>query len=477
MVSHVTSEHGRPSTRRAFLQTVLCSAGAALAGCSLDEDRRTPTQSAEPVRETTETASPGTSSPTPQPNEPTDTPEPVHPMADEYDLVMNVVEEGVDPNGGAPIREQLPDLGTDAMLFLPNGRYLVDGGWDLSSFDRLALIGDDATLVPKDGYRGTTFYFSEERETRSVRIEGVTFDHSGAETGPRPMNVRASEELFVGDVAVKGSTRGVRFDVTDPDGRGEIRRLRLTDGGLPGVNAVGCLVSPKNQGELAFRDCRISGFPNNGLYASPSNGHVTVEGGRYANNGIANVRVSGPSTVDGVTVTCDRAPDGFLNMRGIWLRGGRCTVDGCRIEMETLTYSDGAIVGVWRGEVRDTDIRVDADDVHAISIKPGDETGRSESDGARGIDCRDVTIEGTAAKASAVLVADYESCTFDRVTVRQSGADRDGLYLIRSNGSVIRDSVIEVTGEPIRAEDSDVERIGVQTSSTPVSDSTPDPAR
>ncbi|MFC7138984.1 right-handed parallel beta-helix repeat-containing protein [Halosimplex aquaticum] len=477
----MSRECSREPTRRTFLQTVLCSASAALAGCSFDggEGERGPTPRAESTPDPAETPSQDPGGPTPTESDPTATPEPVHPMAEEYDRAIDVVEEGVDPTGEIPIRDRLPDLGTDALLFLPEGRYLVDGGWDLSTFDRLALIGDGATLVPRDGYRGTMFYFAEDRETRSVHIEGVTFDFSADETGPRPMNLRATDELFVGDVAVKGSTRGVRFDVTDPDGRGEINRLRLTDGGLPGLNAVGCLVSPKNQGELVFEDCRIAGFPNNGLYASPSNGPVTVDGGQFTNNGIANVRVSGPSTVDGVTVTCDRAPEGFLNMRGIWLRGGRCTVENCEIELRTLTYSDGAVVGVWHGDLRNTDIRVDADEVPAISVKPGDDAGRSHSKVDQGITCTDVTIDGSAAKASTVLVTDYESCSFENISIHQSGANRDGLYLIRSDGAVVRDSVIGVTGQPIRAEDSSVERINVETTtlapkSGSDSDSTPD---
>ncbi|WP_415381169.1 hypothetical protein [Halosimplex sp. TS25] len=475
----MSRESGNRSNRRTFLQTVLCSAGAALAGCSLDDSDgdSEPTPSAEPASQPTGTPRPGSGESTPTTSEPTATPEPVHPLAEEYDLAMDVVEAGVDPNGEVPVREGLPDLGPDTLLFFPEGRYLVDGGWDLSSFDRLALIGDGATLVPPDGYRGTMFYFAEERETSAVHIEGITFDFKTEDTGPRPMNVRATDELYVGDVAVEGSTRGVRFDVTDPDGRGEIRRLQLTDGGLPGVNAVGCLVSPKNRGELVFGDCRIAGFPNNGLYASSSNGPVTVDGGRYTNNGIANVRVSGPSTVQDVAVTCDRAPEGFLNMRGIWLRGGRCTITGCEVEMKTLTYSDGAVVGVWRGDLRDSRIRVDTDDVSAISVKPGDETGRIESDAGEGINCSDVTIEGSASGASAVLVTDYESCSFEDVSIHQNGAERDGLYLIRSDDAVVKNSVIDVTGRPIRTEDSSVERINVQTTTTtmtPTPESTPE---
>jgi len=99
-------------------------------------------------------------------------------------------------------------------------------------------------------------------------------------------------------------------------------------------NECGCLTAanrdrsdgmsrrPAKRGEIRFVDCHVAGFPDNGLYASPAPGVVTVSGGRYANNGIANVRVSDGSEVRGVHVICDEARDGVQNMRGIRLREG-----------------------------------------------------------------------------------------------------------------------------------------------------------
>lgn len=459
----MSQERGRARTRRRFLQAALCSVGVGLAGCSGDDedDEQEPTDS--PDAGSAQPSDLEPTRPTPGSGEPVQTPEQVHPLVDEYETAIDVVTEGVDPNAETNLRDQLGDLGRDVLLYFPEGEYLLDGSWDLSTFDRLAMIGDGATLVPPDGYRGTLFYFGNERDTSSFRLEGVTFDFSADDTGPRPMNVQVTDELVLRDIEIQGPTRGVRFDVTDPDGTGEIKDLRLADGGLPGANAVGCLVTPKNRGELVFEDCTITGFPNNGLYTSPSQGPVTVVGGRYANNGIASVRVSGPSTVKDVTIECDRAPDGFLNMRGLWIRGGNCSIEGCDVQMTDLTYSDGAVVGAWRGAFNDTRIRVDTDDVPALSIKPDDETRPSDANTELGIDCTDVDIEGAAANTAAVLVTDYESCDFERVTVQQDGDNRDGFYLIRSDGSVIRDSVIDVTGEPIRLENTTIERINVQT--------------
>ncbi|MFC7194659.1 hypothetical protein ACFQL4_08350 [Halosimplex aquaticum] len=92
----MSRECSREPTRRTFLQTVLCSASAALAGCSFDggEGERGPTPRAESTPDPAETPSQDPGGPTPTESDPTATPEPVHPMAEEYDRAIDVVEEG-----------------------------------------------------------------------------------------------------------------------------------------------------------------------------------------------------------------------------------------------------------------------------------------------------------------------------------------------------------------------------------------------
>jgi len=369
--------------------------------------------------------------------------------------VINVIDRGVDPTGEEPIRPQLGDIGDDVLLFFPKGRYLLAEPWNLSTFDRLAIIGHDATFVPREGDTRILFYTGD--VIQSLRVEGVTFDFTAPQTGPRPMNIQAENNLLISDLAVNGSTRSVRFDITSPSGEGVIRQLRLPDGGLPGINAVGCLITPDSAGKLLFEDCLIEGFPNNGLYASPANGPITVSGGRYANNGIANVRVSGPSTVSDVEVECTRSPDGFKNMRGIWVRSGECLIDNCDISLEDVTYSEGGIVGSWQGTVRNTRIKTDVDNTPAISVKP------KEQPDENGLDFVDVQISGTAANEQAILVTDYDPCRFNRLSVRQDGANRDGFHLIRSDGSEIKNTLIDVSGRAVYTEDSEITRENIRT--------------
>jgi len=468
----VFSEEGSESSRRQFLRVVLCSSVPALSGCVFDdgtsaqaEQGSLPPQPTlktfEPTESTTEERTERTTTETERVT--TTTTEPRLPaMAEEYETALNVVDAGVDPSGETPIREVLdPQMSEDSLLYFPEGEYRMDGHWDLSRLKRLAVVGDNARIVPTEGYTATLFYTGESGDTNSVYVSGLTFDFSNAKTGARPLNLVVRDELVIEDVTVEGSTRSTRFDVTSPEGHGEIRRLELPDGGQPGEYAVGCLVGPHNRGEVLFEDCTIEGFPNNGLYASPSEGPVTVRGGTFRNNGIANVRVSGPSTVSDATVECTRAPQGFENMRGIWLRGGQCDVENCRVNMTDVTFSDGGIVGALSGEIRDCWVHVDASEVTAISIKPP--RGRG-TDGEHGATCKRVDVTGSASGETTVLVSDRDACVFEDLSIRQTGADRQGVHFIRSDGSAVRNATIEVTGAPLRFEESAVETVDVETS-------------
>jgi hypothetical protein len=462
--------------RRQFLRATVASLAPALAGCASGEDPEATTTTGRdpPVTRSATTTDAGSDRRTARPSTSTGTDSRTTTttttatttdwrptVASEYGTAINVVEEGVDPDGSTPIREALAgSLGEDTLLFFPPGRYRIEGTWDLSESERVALVGEDATIVPTEGHAETLLFSGEETTVRSLRVEGLTVDCSTPGTGPRPLNVRVEEELVVRDVAVRGSSRAMRFDVMDPRGYGKITRMALPHGGLRGQHAVGCLVGPSNRGAITFKDCTIAGFPNNGLYASASEGPVTVEGGTYRNNGIANVRVSGPAAIRGATVECTRAPEGFPNMRGIWLRGGRCSVDGCDVRMSEVTYSDGAVVGTWQGDVRNCMLRIDADEVSGITVNPA-RVSPPPPQGGPGASCTNVDVIGTAAGGTAVTVTDHDSCVFDGLSVQQTGTDRNGVHMIRSDDSSIIDTTIDVTGTALRFENSAVETINV----------------
>jgi len=438
----MTQRDNAGATRRVFLRLGASGLIGGLAGCSW---------SSRPDLERTETGTP-------------------IPYSDEYGSVIDIVADaGADPTGEESVVPVLDRVaGDDTLLYFPPGRYLVDGIWEYPAFTNLGFVGRDATIVPPEGYTGYMFVLGLPRTGASgLRFENFEFDFRMPKTHPRPIQVQADDGILIRDVAVTGTSGTARFDVTEPTGSGVVERLGLPDGGSE-PNPVGCLVGPENEGTLTVRDCHIAGFPGNGLYASPSIGRVDVIGGKYENSGIANVRVSGPSTVRNVHVRCDRSPAAFQNMRGIRLRHGDSPrVENCNVEMVDVTYSGGALVLeplVESAVLRNNRIVTRADGVPAINAKTGQEVSGNSS-----FECSDTTITGSASDGDAIRIVDRDGCTLSNVNVEQSGKNRNGLHLIRSTDTVLRNTEIDVTGKPFVLEDSRLQDATISASTPPQS--------
>jgi len=382
------------------------------------------------------------------------------PYAGEYGRVVDLVADaGADPHAEESIVPVLEEAaGDDTLLYFPEGQYLMDDLWAIPEFEHLGVVGEDATVVPQRGYFGYLFVFGmPERQASDLRFEGIDFDFTAPETAPRPIQVQIDDAFVVQDLRARGVGGTARFDVTSADGTGVVRNLEFPDGGME-PNPVGILVGPANRGRVRFEECHVEGFPGNGLYASPSNGPIEVVGGVYANNGIASVRVSSPAVVRDLTVRCDEAPAGFRNMRGIRLRNGESAlVENCTVEMSEVTYSDGAVVVepmMESATIRNVDVRLSADEVPAINARsPSADVPRAA------IECEDVTVRGDAARGSTVRVVDRDDCLLERLDIEQSGSGRDGIHLVRSSESLLRDCEIDVTGEPVVLEQSQIRRV------------------
>jgi hypothetical protein len=445
--------------RRQLLSRAGAAAAAALAGCG---DRGDEQQRTTEGRGGTGEPSKGLNPPNP-PNQAG----PRERYADRFESMVDVGEFDVATDASESIlpflREHLVD---DTVAFFPEGRYLLPDTFEVPSFENVGLVGDGATFVPPDGYSSYLFALGHSGKASGLVFEGFTFDFTAADTGARPIQALVDDGLEVRDVTVRGvqdtGQDVMRFDVTAPGGSGLVERLRLPDGGVPETPATGCFVGPLSEGTLTFHDCYVEGFPDNGLYASPAKGPVRVLGGTYRNNGIANVRVGTDSLVRGVHVRCDEARQGVENMRGIRLRqGANARVENCVVELHEVTNSDGAItVSPWleSATVKNTRVTVNADGIPAIRLKTPVEPG-----GGPRMSFRGVHVDGSAAGGEAVQVIDRDACVFEDVCIRQNGRNRDGVRLIRSRDSVVRDAAIGVTGEPLVLEDSTAETVNVAT--------------
>lgn len=382
------------------------------------------------------------------------------PRGDEFETVVDLVEEGADPTGEESIRPFLDEFADDdTLLYLSEGRFYVDDIWwepDLTGF---GIVGEDATIVPPADEATRLLNVDGGRD---ALVAGLTFDYTES-VGGRALQVVVDDGLEVIDVSVIGRLEEgpgpIRVDITDPDGEGTVERLAFPDGGTAESIATGLYVGNSNQGDLTVRDCHIEGFPDNGLYGDPPAGTVNVDGGYFANNGIASVRVRGGSIVRDAHVRCDDAPRDFPNMRGIRAtdyepreESEPVVVEGCRVEMLDVTHSDGAIVlgtGLAALEIRDTHVRVDADGVYGVRITTPDRVVAEGASPPR-VSCADLTVTGRAEGAAAIRISDRDGGEIRDLLVYQSGADRDGIQFHRSNDNTVTDSVIEVRGEPIK---------------------------
>jgi hypothetical protein len=432
-----------------------------LAGCSFFGDESTPTPTRTPPSEVGRTPARG--------RRKRDVPSR---LERQYDTVHNVVQLGADHTGKQSVTTALRSaLGDETALYFPRGEYRMETPLSLQGFTNVAMVGDRALVRPPQGYTDELFEFGTEGRAAGLRFEGIDFDVTARKTGARPIHASVRDKLLVRDVTVHGrqdvNKDSMRFDVTSTDGSGRVEAVRLPDGGATAYPITGIYVGSKSVGSLSFVDCQVVGFPDNGLYASPARGQVTVEGGVYANNGIASVRVSGKSRVQNVRVICDSTRSGLENMRGIRLREGRnVVVSGSTVDVRAVTESDGGItLAQWleHATIRDTVVRTDADEVPGIRAKrPTRQTRRRLRRAGGTTTVEDVHVVGRAANESAIAVAGRDRCQFTGVCIRQVGPDRDGITLKNANGAAVTQSVIDVTGEPLVLDNARATRQQVQ---------------
>ena len=451
--------------RRAVLASIGTAALVAVAGCDGSNDQTPPGDDDSPPPG--ETAQPPAS-------QPADAEYPKS-LAEEFGFgeVVNLGELGADQTGSHPVDDLITDnLADGKLLYLPPGRYRVTDTLAFGGSRRLGIVGENATIVPPDGYAGTLFGFGYPSSLSELLVEGLTFDCTAKNTGVRPFFASADDQIVARDIAVTGEIDVkqdlLRFDVTSKSGQAIVSGIDLPDGAVPGTGVTGMEVGDKNHGDLRFEDCHVAGFPDNGLYANPPEGSVEVVGGTYLNNGIAGVRIetANESAVRGVHVRCDDASGAGENMRGIRLRSGESVlVEDCLVELLDVTSSDGAVTfssELGSATVRNCQIKVNADNINAVRIKSPRGTGSQQGP----FRCENVVITGSARDGEAIRAANRTGCMFENVCVHQPGKNRDGLVTDNVVGQ-LQDSYISVTGDPISSENSAITQTNVRLNRTP----------
>jgi hypothetical protein len=399
---------------------------------------------------------------------------------DQYSEVVDIVEAGADNTGSEPIDAVFDDVkGDDTLVKFPEGEYVANEliVYGLSNF---AMVGDGATLIPGDDYNDEVWLGGS--EPSNLRIENFTIDNTADGVTPQ-VDISYYGDLRFRNIDKVGYHEGpgiaFTFQSIDGNGHGYIENVSAPDGG----DAVGMYL--QGEGAMTVRDCRIEEFNNNGLYASNIAEPVTVEGGVYRNNNIAQVRLgSADSVVRNATIEVTDNTFGddadTVNMRGIRVADGPgpVVVDNCDVSMDICQGSGGIVTAYDGGSlvVRDTRIHVDQEycttgsngSRTSYGVFVDDPTG-AES-GTRRFE--NVSITGSGAYRSAMLLRRSHN-TIENVCIDQGGEGRNGIVFENSGDNSITDTVIDVPDQEIVLHDSSVTKANVSTSgSCPTSGST-----
>ena len=393
-----------------------------------------------------------------------------------FDAVVDLAAEGADPTGTEPIDDLLETHCRDGTLVvLPDGRYRLrhlslyrQSNWGLVG------LGDDVRLVPADGYLDEELWIGG-AECRDVWLENLTLDNT-ASGHHGSIGFSPFDGLVIRDVTKVGvhddpHSPSVFVRVVEAGGTALLDRVRLLDGG----ENVGVYCDSR-EGETVFRECEVHAHWNNGLYASAADGRVRVEGGVYANNNVAGVRLgSGGSSVRGARVVVDRVPDTaptreWNNMRGVRVCDTAAdeapvVVEGCDVELSAGRGIGGVVIeeNAARVTVRNTRIRVD--DGYKYVSDDGRASFGVYTGSRDGCPCtfENVSVTGDASGFAAFRMRRHDSVV-DHGCIHQTGDDRDGfLFVDEGDATAVSASTVNVTGAPFAGRTANVQISDIST--------------
>ncbi|ESP86905.1 hypothetical protein [Candidatus Halobonum tyrrellensis] len=393
---------------------------------------------------------------------------------------MNVVDDlGLDPNGNEPIQGKLNNAEQDGTLFVfPEGDYLVTDRILMLFNDAVGMVGQgNVRFTTPSGYNDWAVIIDHgeyglfenidvdlraNNATPGCRIAGYTdvqirdVEFIGQGIQNRAADVNPALGLIARDSDAEVLAENV---VARNKGRmGEYNR---------GNGRVGAWVGQSSKGTVTIRNCHVSGFPNNGLYTSRTPGAVQVEGGVFRNNDISQVRLgSEGSYVKNALIEVDPSksnspnPWGMLNGRGVRIESGQIdsagvTVENCDIRIADGASSQGGVVAARPGgmfDVVDTRIQVDAKYASGVLGRVPDGGSHNPPPKPHRARLRNVSVTGDADGGAAVDIRSRPDSMVRSCCIQQSGNRRTGVKLVDSNGSAVRESTVNVSGQTVETE-------------------------
>ena len=402
-----------------------------------------------------------------------------------------VEDAGCDPTGNEPCDDQITAAADDyTLLKFPEGEYKITEKNVVLRATNVGFLGvGDARFTVPENFNEKLLVV--DRGT-GVLFEGIDIDlrADGATPG---LHLGAQDDLQIHDVEYIGQginpgsdprgkgdgnplVTGALYPILrSADGTGTVRNVVAKNAGLMGAynrgdGRIGVWVGISHEGTVTLEDCHIEGFPNNGLYCSRTGGVVQVEGGRFRNNDITQVRLSSQgSYVKDAIIEADfdnsdsPNPDDTLNSRGVRFESGGFTYSGAVIEdcdisiVSTPHATGGVVTGSDGGDhsIIDSRIAVEVDGIRAIySTAPTGYGSRDPPPEPHDTEVRGVSITGGANGTEAIRIDQRENSVVSNCCISQTGSERDGIRLYDSDGSTVESSTIDVNGAQIRSPNS-----------------------
>jgi hypothetical protein len=431
-----------------------------IAGCSQSDSRTASSgrTSVGPIEEDSEAASKETRT----------SEQKTYPYESAYDRVVDVAAEGGDDTGKEPVNSIIEsNLDDDTLFYFDEGSYLLKDTLVVQDHSNVGFVGRNATIRPQTGDVGIWINVDN---TAGFRFEGFVINNTASHTAVQMRVHVAGGRNLIRNVDVRGfhdvpiQTYAFTIQVGGEETMLELRDVDMSDGAMDGIAVY---VHPhESPGTLVFRDCHVEGWNEQGLYGSSHGGPLYVLGGRYANNGTAQVRVGGgnidtEAVIRDVTVEISdpKPAKRKQNIRGIWLHeGDGTTVENCEVSVSSLSEygSDGGIVissEHGRATIRDTTVQMDASAPGIIAVRPRT-SGFVIPSLERPPDAWTITVEGTRLSGNAsenfgLLAIDRPRSTFTDLEIVQEGEERNGIGFIRSPGIELRGLTCDTPKYPL----------------------------
>lgn len=404
--------------------------------------------------------------------------------------VLNVVEQGIDNTGVTPVNEDLTALiESETVLVFPDGEYLLQGGISDQTVDHLAVIGEPGAtpqLVVGEEFRANeldfpqysvfTLGFGSGGSGIVFRNFEINMEGAGIGAGGVQLSI-TGDGGYIKDIDFVGANDSIRgniaLEIPDENAVLSIHDVRMPDGAsrafeVPSYDdSVGIIATKRTTGELHLGNCVVGGFPNNGVYASKvglddNPGRVLVRGGTFFNSDRDQLRVGATSEIHNAYCYSDTIKPGFNNLRGIWVRhADGVVISNTTIEQMTTDSGAGIRISDTSGgtTIRNTRIRLDSPAYGIWGLPPAPPTGggfnRPPGSGVS-LSCKNISITGSVAGREAIRIEDRDDSVIENCCVDLTGGTRDGL-VFRETDATVRNALIDVTGEPIVAVDSDLE--------------------